>query len=61
MPVGVPGVIAVVQVGTHRTVHTAGYADVATRTRPTVDDRLRIASVAKAFSGALALSLVQVK
>ena len=61
MPGGVPGVIAVVQVGNHRTVHTAGYADVVTRTRPTINDHLRIASVAKAFSGATALSLVQAK
>ena len=59
MPGGVPGVIAVVQVGSERTVHTAGYADVARKIKPTIDDHLRIASVAKAFSGATALALVQ--
>ena len=59
MPGGVPGVIAVVQVGNDRTVHTAGYADVKTKTKPTVNDHLRVASVAKAFSGATALALVQ--
>ncbi|GGM14557.1 hypothetical protein GCM10011594_38280 [Nakamurella endophytica] len=40
-------------------MHTAGYADVAKKTRPTADDSMRIASVAKAFSGATALALVQ--
>jgi D-alanyl-D-alanine carboxypeptidase len=59
MPGGPPGVIAIVQIGEDRTVHTAGYADVQTKTTPTADDSLRIASVAKAFSGATALALVQ--
>jgi D-alanyl-D-alanine carboxypeptidase len=58
MPGGPPGVIAVVQVGDERTVHTAGVADLATGRAPTVDDHMRIASTAKAFSGATALALV---
>jgi D-alanyl-D-alanine carboxypeptidase len=60
MPGGPPGVIAVVQRGQHREVHTFGVAE--RRTQPPrrmrVDDRMRIASTAKAFSGAVALSLV---
>ncbi|MEP6560282.1 MAG: serine hydrolase domain-containing protein, partial [Nakamurella sp.] len=58
MPGGPPGVIAIVQVGDDRTVHTAGVADLATGAVPTIDMRMRIASAAKAFSGATALSLV---
>ena len=59
MPGGPPGVIAVVQRGGQARVHTAGYGDVETRRRPRATDHMRIASVAKAFSGATALSLVQ--
>lgn len=58
MPGGPPGVIAVVQVGDDRTVHTAGVADPESAAAPTVNDHMRIASAAKAFSGATALSLV---
>ena len=58
MPGGPPGVVAIVQVGDDRTVHTAGVADLATGTAPTADDHMRIASAAKAFSGATALFLV---
>ncbi|MTD17201.1 serine hydrolase [Nakamurella sp. YIM 132087] len=58
MPGGPPGAIAVVQIGDERTVHTAGFADVETKTDIDVDDHMRIASVAKAFSGATALALV---
>lgn len=59
MPGGPPGVISVVQRGDQLRVHRAGYADVETRRRPRGSDRMRIASTAKAFSGAVALSLVQ--
>lgn len=59
MPGGPPGVIAVVQRGDQVRVHTAGYADVESKRRPQATDYMRIASVAKAFSGATALSLVQ--
>ena len=59
MPGGPPGVIAVVQRGGQVGVHAAGYGDVETKRRPRATDHMRIASVAKAFSGASALSLVQ--
>jgi D-alanyl-D-alanine carboxypeptidase len=55
---GPPGVIAVVQRGQHRKVHTFGVANVRTGRPMRIHDRMRIASVAKAFSGAVALSLV---
>jgi D-alanyl-D-alanine carboxypeptidase len=55
---GPPGVIAVVQRGQSREVHTFGVANLKSERRMTVDDRMRIASTAKAFSGAVALSLV---
>jgi D-alanyl-D-alanine carboxypeptidase len=55
---GPPGVIAVVQRGEHREVHTFGVANLRTDRRIKIDDRMRIASAAKAFSGAVALSLV---
>jgi D-alanyl-D-alanine carboxypeptidase len=58
MPGGPPGVISIVQVGDDVTVHTAGVAEVGTDRVPAVDDYLRVASVAKAFSGATALALV---
>lgn len=59
MPGGPPGVIAVVQRGSSVRVHTAGFGDVQARRRPRAGDHMRVASVAKAFSGAVALSLVQ--
>ena len=55
---GPPGVIAVVQRGQHRKVHTFGVRNIKSGLPIRVDDRMRIASVAKAFSGAVALSLV---
>jgi D-alanyl-D-alanine carboxypeptidase len=58
MPGGPPGVIVVVQLGDRRTVHVAGVADVKTGAAPGVNDHMRIASVAKALSGATALALV---
>jgi D-alanyl-D-alanine carboxypeptidase len=58
MPVGPPGVIAVVQRGQDREVHSFGKANLETGRRPRATDRMRIASTAKAFSGAVALSLV---
>jgi D-alanyl-D-alanine carboxypeptidase len=51
-------VIAIVQRGDQLRVHRAGVGDVETRRRPRGGDHMRIASVAKAFSGAAALSLV---
>ena len=55
---GPPGVIAVVQRGEKRAIHTFGVANVDKERRIKVGDRMRIASAAKAFSGAAALSLV---
>ena len=55
---GPPGVIAVVQRGGMRKVHTAGVANLKTGRPIRVNDHMRIASTAKAFSGAVALSLV---
>jgi D-alanyl-D-alanine carboxypeptidase len=55
---GPPGVIAVVQRGQQRKVHTFGVRNIKSGLPIRVDDRMRIASVAKAFSGAVALSLV---
>jgi D-alanyl-D-alanine carboxypeptidase len=55
---GPPGVIAVVQRGQHRKVHTFGVRNIKSGLPIRIDDRMRIASVAKAFSGAVALSLV---
>jgi D-alanyl-D-alanine carboxypeptidase len=55
---GPPGVIAVVQRGERREVHTFGVANLKSERHMRVDDRMRIASAAKAFSGAVALSLV---
>jgi D-alanyl-D-alanine carboxypeptidase len=47
----------VVQSGDTPVLHTAGVADVATGAPIGVDDSMRLASVAKAFSGAAALAL----
>jgi D-alanyl-D-alanine carboxypeptidase len=55
---GPPGVIAVNQRGQHREVHTFGVANVRTGRPMRIHDRMRIASTSKAFSGAVALSLV---
>jgi D-alanyl-D-alanine carboxypeptidase len=55
---GPPGVIAVVQRGQQRKVHTFGVRNIKSGLPIRVDDRMRIASAAKAFSGAVALSLV---
>src|SRR5918997_7099316 len=55
---GPPGVIAVVQRGEKHEVHTFGVAKLKSERPMRADDRMRIASAAKAFSGATALSLV---
>jgi D-alanyl-D-alanine carboxypeptidase len=56
---GPPGAIATLHRGGQTTVLRAGRADVKRRGRPRASDHMRIASVAKAFSGAVALHLVQ--
>jgi D-alanyl-D-alanine carboxypeptidase len=56
---GPPGVVAVVQRdGEDPVVHIAGRADITSGTKPGADDHMRLASVSKAFTGAVALSLV---
>ncbi len=55
---GPPGVIAVVQRGQHREVHTFGVGNIETGQPMRPVDHMRIASAAKAFSGGVALSLV---
>ncbi|MDQ0956608.1 D-alanyl-D-alanine carboxypeptidase [Streptomyces sp. B4I13] len=57
-PGGPPAIIAVLRDGKQTRVFRAGAADLATGRPPHVDDHMRIASTAKAFSGAVALSLV---
>ncbi len=58
MPSGPPGAIVVVQVGEERTVVARGVAEVGTDIVPAVDQHMRMASVAKAFTAATALALV---
>ena len=55
---GPPGVIAIVQRGQHREVHTFGVGNIETGRPMRPGDHTRIASAAKAFSGGVALSLV---
>ena len=55
---GPPGIIVVVARGKSIDVHTAGYANLESRRSIHIHDHMRLASVAKAFSGAAALSLV---
>ncbi|MFE0602323.1 serine hydrolase domain-containing protein [Streptomyces sp. NPDC058892] len=57
-PDGPPGIIAVLRDGDRTEVYRAGVADVDSGRPPGATDHMRIASVAKAFSGAVALSLV---
>lgn len=56
-PDGPPGAIALVQRGNQKLVHRAGTADLATKAPMRAGDSMRLASVAKAFSGAVALSV----
>ena len=55
---GPPGAIALVQVGQQVTVTTAGVGNTVTKTPISANDVVRIASVSKAFNGAVALALV---
>jgi D-alanyl-D-alanine carboxypeptidase len=56
---GPPGAVVTLRRGSRTTVLTTGVADVATGRRPRGSDHMRIASVAKAFSGAVVFRLVQ--
>jgi len=58
LPEGPPGAIAVIQRGGERDVHTAGVANVKTAAPLRAGKHMRIASVSKAFSGAVALTMV---
>jgi D-alanyl-D-alanine carboxypeptidase len=58
---GPPGVIAVVQRGENREVHAFGVRNIKSDLPMRVDARMRLASTSKAFSGAVALSLVSKK
>lgn len=55
---GPPGIAVVVQRGPRAMFHSAGVADVRSGRPIKQSDHMRLASVAKAFSGAVALSLV---
>jgi D-alanyl-D-alanine carboxypeptidase len=55
---GPPGISVVVQRGDEPQQFSAGYGDVATKQPFAVSDAMRLASVAKAFSGAAAVSAV---
>lgn len=57
-PGGPPGAIAVLRDGRDTRVVRAGVADLESRRPPRPHDHMRIASTAKAFSGAVALTLV---
>jgi D-alanyl-D-alanine carboxypeptidase len=58
-PSGPPGAIATLYRGGKLTTFSAGRSNIKKATKPRATDHMRIASVAKAFSGAVALSLVQ--
>ncbi|GAA2779400.1 hypothetical protein GCM10010441_00030 [Kitasatospora paracochleata] len=57
-PLGPPGAIAVLREGNHLQVYRAGTAETGTDRAPRATDHMRLASTAKAFSGAVALRLV---
>lgn len=58
MPEGPPGAVAIVDRGTGSQVVVVGKGDVTTGRRPTPGDLVRLASVSKAYNGAVALALV---
>ncbi len=60
-PGGSPGIAVVVQRGDVAVLHTAGTAVIGEVRPPTTEDHMRLASVSKAFNGAVALSLVKDK
>jgi D-alanyl-D-alanine carboxypeptidase len=55
---GPPGVIAVIQRGNHRKVHSFGVRNIKSGLPMRADNHMRQASTSKAFSGAVTLSLV---
>lgn len=58
MPAGPAAVVVVVQRGGQRSVYRAGTADLVHPRTATIYDHVRIASVSKAFTGAVSLNLV---
>jgi D-alanyl-D-alanine carboxypeptidase len=58
-PDGPPGIIVVVQRDRRRRVLTAGVADTERERRIRARDHMRVASVAKAFTGGVAVALVE--
>lgn len=58
-PGGPPGAIATLYRNGKLTTFSAGRSNIKKATKPRATDHMRIASVAKAFSGAVALNLVQ--
>src|ERR1700742_3969399 len=58
-PGGPPGAIATLYRDGKLTTLSAGRADVSKAAKPRATEHMRIASVAKAFSGAVALNLVR--
>ena len=52
------GIVVAIGRGKQFTLRTAGVANIVTKAKPAANDQMRMASVAKAFSGAAALSLV---
>jgi D-alanyl-D-alanine carboxypeptidase len=58
-PGGPPGAIATLYRGGKLTTLSAGRSNIKKAAKPRATDHMRIASVAKAFSGAVALNLVQ--
>ncbi|GAA1157998.1 serine hydrolase domain-containing protein [Kitasatospora gansuensis] len=57
-PDGPPGAIAVLRVDGRTETYSAGIAELGRPERPQPDDHMRLASVSKAYSGAVALALV---
>ena len=58
MPYGPPGVIVIAQHGSRSTVYQAGTASLADRRPLSTSDHARLATFAKTYAGAVALSLV---
>ena len=57
-PMGPPGLSVIVQRGNRIDFRRRGVADLKTGAKPRIDSPMRIASMAKAFNGAVVLSLV---
>jgi D-alanyl-D-alanine carboxypeptidase len=55
---GPPGLSVLIQRGGRRQFLSRGFSDVRARRRPAANDHMRIASMSKAFNGAVALGLV---